>query len=331
MKLSGGKRVLMFFHWLFSLLICAGLVALVVWPDVVHQYYERLAGRFSARILLIAGIAALGIYLILCIAQLALIFRRRRKGDRGFIEVDSSENGRVRLAISAIEQMVRQSVTNIDGLNDMKIGIKNQDDAIEIGVRASIMSGCHVPTITMNMQHAIRQFVEVNCGVAVREVSITIKSITETAEKKLFGRHKNKGVPGEESAPAVKPAVVNTVSRVEPDLDRDREEPYTQPAALRAPWERQPEEAAAEPASEPAQPAALRAPWERQTAQPVSEPAATDAQPATPEEAQPQPEEQQPEFVAPADDPIARYFADARASVQEDNEAPEDDPEEEER
>ena len=322
MRLSGGKRVLMFFHWLFSVLICAGLVALVMWPDTVHHYYELLVGSFSERIVLIAGIAILAIYVLLSIAQLMLIFKRRR-GDRGFIVVDSSENGRVRLAISAIEQMVRQSVNGIEGINDMKIGIKNQDDAIEIGVRASIDSGSHVPTITMNMQRAIRQFVEMNCGVAVREVSITIKSVTEAAQRKHFGRRKGS------AAQAVAPEQPEEF----PVKEAYKPEPVAEPAKeLRAPWET-PKAPEPEPA---AQAPALRAPWEqpRVEPEPTYEPVSTQEDEAiapNDDEAEYPSQDSQSDFVPPADDPIARYFAQARSNVEEESEAPESRAEDEER
>ena len=185
-----GKRILMFLHWLLSLLICAAFTIYILWPDFLNGVYN---GLFSGRayVSAIIGAAFLAIYLILCIIQVALIFRRSEKRfERGMIVVDSSETGRVRIAVGAIEQMVRQSVCNIDGIADMKIAIENSDDAIEIGVTASIYNGCHVPTITMSMQQAIRKFVEMNCGVAVRAISININAVVAPGEN---GRRKRGG------------------------------------------------------------------------------------------------------------------------------------------
>ena len=182
MKLNVGKRILMFFHWLISLLAVAVFALSLIVPDFVTTYYGKLENVVGARNLKIIGIALLAVYALLVIAQAVLIFKRKKRSERGFITMDSSDSGRVRIAISAIEQMVRQSVGSIDGLTDMKIAIENQDDAIGIRVNAAIVNGRHVPTITMNMQRAIRQFVETNCGVAVRTVSINIKSVTDQAE-----------------------------------------------------------------------------------------------------------------------------------------------------
>ena len=211
MKLTAGKRVLMFFHWLLSALICAAFVAYLVKPEFVMDLYNRVTGKLTPSEVMIIGIALLAIYVILAVAQLFLIFRRGRRGDRGFITVDSSETGRVRIAVSAIEQMVRQSVTEIEGIHEMKVNIASDDDAIKIDIAAIIVGGSHVPTITVNMQRSIRQFVEMNCGVAVRSVSISINSVTALQEGKGRwgrGKHENKPV-----MPA--PEVVNASRPVE--------------------------------------------------------------------------------------------------------------------
>ena len=204
MKLNIGKRILMFFHWLFSLLICAAFVTYLIWPDFAIGIYEKLAGLVGGLNIKIIGGAILAIYLVLTVMQIILILRRGRRSERGFITVDSSDTGRVRIAVSAIEQMVRQSVINIDGISEMKISIDSKDDAIVIGVAAAIINGSHVPTITMNMQRSIRQFVEMNCGVAVRSVAITINSVASPNEAPRRRRRGETSVP----APAVVPARV---------------------------------------------------------------------------------------------------------------------------
>ena len=230
MKLNTGKRILMFFHWLLSLLICAAFAIYMLTPDLWKRLYDGMAGCVGANRLPIIGIALLAVYVVLAVIQVYIIFQRTGREDRGFITVDSSDTGRVRIAVSAIEQMVRQSVTNIDGISDMKIVIENMDDAIGINIAASIINGCHVPTITMNMQRSIRQFVEMNCGVAVRTVPITINAVTPAeGQKRKWGKRQEAApfvaapVPAapaykapEESAPASEPTAAEAAAPVEP-------------------------------------------------------------------------------------------------------------------
>ena len=210
----------MFFHWLLSALVCAAFAAYLIKPDFVMGLYNRVTGRLTPSEVTVIGIALLAIYVILAVAQLFLIFRRGRRGDRGFITVDSSDNGRVRIAVSAIEQMVRQSVTEIEGIHEMKVNIASDDDAIKIDIAAIIVGGSHVPTITMNMQRSIRQFVEMNCGVAVRSVSISFNSVTAIQESKGRwgrGKHDIKNAPvtpAPEAVNASRPVESHTASEV---------------------------------------------------------------------------------------------------------------------
>ncbi len=270
MKLNVGKRILMFFHWLISLLSVAALALYLIVPDFVMKYYGMLENAVGARNLKIIGIALLAVYALLVIAQAVLIFKRKKRSERGFITVDSSDSGRVRIAISAIEQMVRQSVGSIDGLTDMKIGIENQDDAIGIKVNASIVNGSHVPTITMNMQRAIRQFVETNCGVAVRTVSIYIKSVTDQAgEPKRLRRGKGQSAVPAVPAPAA-PAADDydyeaQVSDPEPAPVKV-EEPEPQPEPEPEPYAEPEPYVEPEPTPEPAPAFDLDAPYESQFA-----------------------------------------------------------------
>ncbi len=193
------KKILMFAHWLCSVLFCAAFFAFLFAPEPVRHVYDSLAssmGAIRARILF--GVL-LAIYAALSVAVICALFRRVKgvgRSERGFIDVASGDNGHVRIAVSAVEQMVRQSVHSIDGISEMKIDIENLDDAIGISVNAVIVSGSHVPTLTANMQRAIRQFLELNCGVAVRDIAISINAVTSQQEpgRRIFGRARTDAV-----------------------------------------------------------------------------------------------------------------------------------------
>lgn len=193
MKLNIGNKILMLLHWLCSLIICVAFALCLIVPDLQANLISRAEGALGALGAKIAGGALLALYLALSVATLLTLIRRKKRVERGFITVGPEEKGRVRIAVSAVEQMVRQSVRNIDGITDMRVDIEGLDDAIVISVNAVVASGAHVPTITAGMQRAIIQFVEVNCGVAVQSVEITINSVSGKAEasrRRLLGRGK---------------------------------------------------------------------------------------------------------------------------------------------
>lgn len=222
MKLNLGKRIILFVHWLASLI----LLAMLVVPDSVGVAVSYVADLIPAAYAQYVVIALLTIYLLLSLAVLCMIFKRSgaKRAQRGFITVDSADTGKVRIAISAIEQIVKQAAHTVDGVADMKIGITSTDDAIAIQVNVTMVSGSHVPTVTLNMQRAIRQFVEMNCGVAVQSVSVSIQAVTNSADGgKKSKRHEAKSATewNYEPAQAPIPLPVEPVvqATVEPDYE----------------------------------------------------------------------------------------------------------------
>ena len=217
MKLNFGKKLVLFLHWLLSLIACALATALCFVPDLIWNWLhelDRLIGGWGN----IAGIAALAVYVLLAVLSIAFIFsnNKKKRVDRNFITVDSNDAGRTRIAIAAVDQMVRQAVRGVDGIQELKCSITNLEDAISINVAVSILGGAHIPTVTMNIQRAVRSYIELNCGVAVREVCVSVNALenAEDAGKKRGRGHAPAAVPAFESVSA--PAV-QEVPAVEPE------------------------------------------------------------------------------------------------------------------
>lgn len=194
MKFNFGKRLVLFLHLLLSLLICALLVAVCISPQIVAEIASLINSLVGASVAEIVGIVALVIYALLAAMALMTIFGGRgKRSERGFITVDSSESGRTRIAVGAVDQMIRQAVRSVEGITEMKASIINNQDAIAISCNVGITSGVHVPTVTMNIQRAIRSYIEFNCGVAVSEVSVSVHSMEDAESGR--GRKKGKIVP----------------------------------------------------------------------------------------------------------------------------------------
>lgn len=246
MKLNFGKRFALILHWLSSVIALAALVFNAKALELVQAVQNRIGEKYTH----MALIALAAVYAFLCILALCILLRPSgKRSERGFITVDSSDTGRVRIAVSAIEQMVKQAVGAIGGIAEMKISISSEDDAIAIVVNVSIVAGTHVPTVTLNIQRAIRQFVEMNCGVAVRSVAVNVQAVTMPGE----GRKGRKTeIPAAQPwSPAPEAPVVQSEPAYEPAA---QPEPVYAPEA---PAEEIPaaEEAPAENAEEPVNPA----------------------------------------------------------------------------
>ena len=178
MKLNFGRKLVLFMHWLLSLAAGAVAVVFCVWPETIYRGFDAAYAAIGKSSTDIVGIVILAMYVIFSAASVIIIFSRDgKRSERGFITVDSSEAGKTRIAVSAVEQMIRQAVRGVDGISEMKSGIVNCEDAISINTSVTIASGAHVPTVTMNIQRAIRSYIELNCGVAVREVSVSVNAL----------------------------------------------------------------------------------------------------------------------------------------------------------
>lgn len=214
MKLNFGKRLVLFLHWLLSLFVCAFVAIGCIMPDFAAGIIAMINQLLGAGLAEIVGIVMIAIYALLSVLTIVFIFSRTSKrGDRGFITVDSSEAGRTRIAIGAVEQMIRQAIRGVDGIADMKSSIVNGEDAISINTSVSIISGAHVPTVTMNIQRAIRSYIELNCGVAVREVCVSVHTLASEEDSAKSGRRKSiSSAPVAAYVPAAaeKAAVVET-------------------------------------------------------------------------------------------------------------------------
>ena len=174
MRLSFWDRVLAALYVLLSLALCVCVALRSLGVDAIGRFYLDLTEATGYWYFIYFGfiliIVLLGVYV------LRLIFARKpRKGQ--FVTVDSGENGKVIIAMDALEQMVRQASGDIKGVSEMKIGVEGHEDSISVLAELTARGGVHLPTVTMNLQQDIRQYVEKNCGVAVRDVTVTVGAV----------------------------------------------------------------------------------------------------------------------------------------------------------
>ena len=218
MKMSLGKRLVLLVHWLLSFAACLALLFFCISPNAMGRVAEYINALMGARGAEIAGVALLVIYAVFAALSLIFILNAKKKDDEsGFITVISDDTGKTRIAVGAIEQMIRIAVRGVEGIADLKTVISNETDAISISASVAVISGVHIPTVTANIQRTISNYIELNCGVSVREVSVSVSALETPDETGKRGRKKfGKAISGSapvaiEEAPAAKPAEPETV------------------------------------------------------------------------------------------------------------------------
>lgn len=220
MKLNFGKRLVLFLHWLFALVGCAIAVIYCVAPDIMWDGFAIVYDKIGKRQTDIIGAAFLAVYVILMIATVIIIFANREKREeRTFIIVDNNEKGRTRIAVSAVEQMIRQAVRGISDISTMKTSIRNLGESISIEADVVITDSAHIPTVTANIQRSVRSYIELNCGVTVQDISVNVRALEQVNEKGRRGRKDPAPAPAPVEIKAEEPAVpVETVESC-PEID----------------------------------------------------------------------------------------------------------------
>ena len=180
MKIRFWDRVLATLYVLLSLALCVFVALRSLGLDVIGNFYERLTLATSYWYLIYFGV--LIIIVLLGVYVLRLFFARKPR-KTNFVTVDSGDNGKVIISLEALEQMVRQAVRPDPDISDMKIEVSGHDDAVSALLELAVKGGAHLPTITMNLQRDIRRYVEVNSGVAVRDVTVKVASVLPPSGK----------------------------------------------------------------------------------------------------------------------------------------------------
>ena len=264
MKLTPIRRILLALFWLVSVCLFAAAFYARLSGSGFDPIDQTLGGYTNAALITFAVL-----FIALAVWTLTLIFRRSAPAaEKGFITVDSSDNGKVRMTVAAVEQMVKQAARDVEGVNEMKTSIVNEDDAIDINVSIVLDNGAHVPTVSLNLQRAIRQYVEMNCGVQVRSVPVSILSVMRPNDKVRPLLHKPADADRHVAVPQEQPAAPTP-----PQGGPTGFEPAEQPAETKSVF------ADAEPAEEPVPDTTVE-----DTFVPADDIAADDAEPETHQE-----------------------------------------------
>lgn len=199
MKTSFWDKVLMFLYVLIALAfsVCMALRGFGV--DLLGAMFaglEQGAGRFLSMVI---GLGLAAIVVLLSAYMLMMLFGKGKKRvPTSFVPVESADGSQVHMSLTALAQMARQSIGRSTEIKDMKITVTSDGDAVSVAVELILRATAHVPTVTRNMQESIRNAIEKNCGVTVRDVQIVVSALSgpdakpEWKKPRWKGGHKDK-------------------------------------------------------------------------------------------------------------------------------------------
>lgn len=178
MKTSFWDKVLMFLYVLIALAFAVCMALRSFGVDLLGGMFaglEHTAGHFLS---VLIGLGLTAIVVLLSAYMVMMIFGRNKKRvPASFITVNSEDGAQVHMSLTALSQMARQAIGRVPDVKEMKIGVSNEGEEVSVTVDLTLKANAHVPTVTKNMQKAIRTSIESNCGVAVRDVEIVVSSL----------------------------------------------------------------------------------------------------------------------------------------------------------
>lgn len=153
-----------------------GISLAVASQDVVNDVIKVEKATFGAegywtlrRIILLAmGLVELlsGIFL------LAVPGRLRYKKNE-FI-VQQTENGEIRIAVRAIENLVRKCTDMHEEIEVSSLRISNRRDGVSVDLKAALPNNISIPLAIESLQKQIKQYITVSTGVSVRDVQVAV-------------------------------------------------------------------------------------------------------------------------------------------------------------
>ena len=88
--------------------------------------------------------------------------------------VQQTENGEIRIAVRAIENLVRKCTDMHEEIEVSGLRISNHRDGVAVDLKASMPNNISIPLAVESLQKQIKQYLTVSTGVSVREVKVAI-------------------------------------------------------------------------------------------------------------------------------------------------------------
>lgn len=279
MKIRVIDRILLFLLALVMLVIgvCAALNEFGI--SVLALLPADITAMLTGTASVIARVAAIVVMIVLSLYLFSVSFRHKKKPDP-FINMESGSKGQIRMSMESISSLVLRTCGQIPGVSGMKVSTINHEDSVSVDLSFQVEMEKNIPELSAQIQQTVGEVVERNCGVAVRNVCVTVSGFTVPApqtnalpeskpakkqEKKrggLFHREKK------EEIPAAAPEATGETADEEPEAEKVEialePETVSNPVIVEEP-------AAGEPVEETAEELVVEEAVSAQSAEPAAE------------------------------------------------------------
>lgn len=114
---------------------------------------------------------------------LLILFRPRDRRPRSF--QTSSKSGEVRIAYDALQEIVKQSASEVSGVNQVKVLLQERKAGMEITVITQFNSNTVITETTEELQVKVQKDVEYYTGIHVSEVKVLVRSLETSSQARV--------------------------------------------------------------------------------------------------------------------------------------------------
>ncbi|MFZ5975846.1 MAG: alkaline shock response membrane anchor protein AmaP [Bacillota bacterium] len=96
-----------------------------------------------------------------------------------------TENGAVRIALSALDSMTQKHVRANERVRDVKSAIEMADDGVRIRLRLSLMPEANIPETGTQLQSTLKDYIESLSGIHVKEILIYVEDVANAPKTRV--------------------------------------------------------------------------------------------------------------------------------------------------
>jgi hypothetical protein len=180
MKISVLDRILLAFLCIFGVAVSV-FSALIVLRAIPLPNLDAFFQAVYTDMLYTALVVAVA--LIVTVVCFKLLFAGSGPKTPQSALVKSTENGNIRIALSALDSLVQKQVKSDPGVREARSTIVLAEGGIRVRLRVSLMPEANIPETSTKLQEALKDYVETLSGIHVLEVSVYVEETQQSAPK----------------------------------------------------------------------------------------------------------------------------------------------------
>lgn len=160
--------------WALIVTAVSALIMLIPLVPEIRSAIDNFT-EFMANNLPFAAFAALilGLSLWLFFAQL--------QPDRPQVPssvVLQAEEGEIRIALGAIDTLLRQAASQLKGVREVKTSFFRREEGLGVHIRTTVSAEGSIPELTAQLQQRVTEHVYNTAGIKIAEVKVLVENVT---------------------------------------------------------------------------------------------------------------------------------------------------------